>query len=533
MLSPENRYYFFGLAISSGIILSVAWPTLPFGFLLHVGFVPLLLARKSLEASSYKNKSLKFFGYSYLAMLIWNILTTWWVYNASPGGSIFAIIANAFLMCIPLMLYWYTARKVSPLIGLVAFVSYWIAFEYTHLNWDLTWPWLTLGNGFASLHQFVQWYEYTGHLGGSLWVLVTNAALYLIIGSVIDGKKKKVATVFASLWVLIPVLISLTIYYTHEEEGDPVEVVVLQPNVDPYNEKFAGSENFIPYDEQAEIFLKLSEQAITPETKFIAWPETALSEGYWEEQIETYSVIQKLKAFTSKYPQVSLITGIDSYRAYPGKETSSARYNPNIGYYDVFNAALFLGSGGQTGIYHKSKLVPGVEHIPAVIKDFAIDMGGTVGGLGRAKETSVFYNKEGIGAAPVICYESIFGEYVTEYVKKGANFILVITNDGWWGDTPGHRQHLQYGKLRCIETRKSMARSANTGISAFINQRGDITSGTGYWEQKVMKGTVLENDVITFYVAHGDFIGKFSLYGSALILLFLFTFIFRSRNNDY
>jgi apolipoprotein N-acyltransferase len=124
----------------------------------------------------------------------------------------------------------------------------------------------------------------------------------------------------------------------------------------------------------------------------------------------------------------------------------------------------------------------------------------------------------------VICYESVFGEYVTEYIKKGSNLIFVITNDGWWGDTPGHRQHFTFSRLRAIETRRSIARSANTGISAFIDQRGDAFQVTRYWEPDVIRQTINANDKMTFYVRYGDYIGRLSSFVAIVLVLIAMSF---------
>src|SRR5690606_21864333 len=131
----------------------------------------------------------------------------------------------------------------------------------------------------------------------------------------------------------------------------------------------------------------------------------------------------------------------------------------------------------------KSKLVPGVEQTPfgnalSFMKALFEHFGGTTGGYGRDSEPSVLYAQSGIGAAPVICYESIWGDYVREYIRKGAQFIAVVTNDGWWGATSGKAQHLQRAKLRGIENRRRVAPSGNTVISAFTNERGEVVQQT-------------------------------------------------------
>ena len=149
-----------------------------------------------------------------------------------------------------------------------------------------------------------------------------------------------------------------------------------------------------------------------------------------------------------------------------------------------------------------------------------IDLVGTVAMKTTQEERSVFELNRGSSTAPIICYESVYGEYVTGYVKNGADFLTIITNDAWWSDTQGHKQHLNYAKLRAIETRRSIVRSANTGISAFINEKGDITQTLGYAEIGSLRGEVTLNNKETFYVKHGDYIARVA----HLLALFLFLF---------
>jgi apolipoprotein N-acyltransferase len=156
------------------------------------------------------------------------------------------------------------------------------------------------------------------------------------------------------------------------------------------------------------------------------------------------------------------------------------------------------------------------------LRNVFFNLGGASGSLGSQDEASVFELKDESKAAPVICYESVFGEYLTDYVKKGAELIVIITNDGWWRNTPGYKQHLSFARLRAIETRRSVARSANTGISAFINQRGDLVETTRWWEEAAIKGILNLNDEVTFYVKYGDYIARISMFVSVLLILFLF-----------
>jgi apolipoprotein N-acyltransferase len=181
-------------------------------------------------------------------------------------------------------------------------------------------------------------------------------------------------------------------------------------------------------------------------------------------------------------------------------------------------------------------LVVGVEKMPfakylGFIGDFVINIGGTTNSLGSQDEPSNFISKDKTQVAPVICYESVFGEFVTRYVKKGAQLIFIITNDGWWKNTPGYHQHLSFARLRAIETRRSIARSANTGISCFINQRGDISQATEWWVPAAIKGTINANDKITFYVQYGDYIARIALFMSIVLIFNLLAVKVKQKKN--
>jgi len=273
--------------------------------------------------------------------------------------------------------------------------------------------------------------------------------------------------------------------------------------------------------------LDLAKLETNNKTDFIVGPETVFENpGYWNEAVlQSNRFYQTFVDFIRTYSNAEMIFGVSSYKVYPDKNTApaSARVQGEKAY-DRFNTAIFIDRAGDDQIYHKSKLVVGVEKMPFMkylgfIKDIVINIGGTTGSLGHQTEPSNFISKDKTQVAPVICYESVFGEYVTGYVKKGAGLIFIITNDGWWKNTPGYKQHLSFARLRAIETRRSIARAANTGISCFINQRGDVAQPTGWWVEAAIKGTINANDKITFYVKYGDFIARISLFISILLLL--------------
>jgi apolipoprotein N-acyltransferase len=522
------------LVVISVFLLSLPWYIPYTGIFLFAAFVPLLQLEAQIRASGKRFPKGRIAGAVYVAVFLWNLATTWWVYNASPEGTAAMLIANSLLMVLPFVFYSYTKQVLGLKYGLMGWVLYWLSFEYLHLNWDLNWPWLNLGNAFAFSPEWIQWYELTGTLGGSLWVLVANAWLYLLFTQGFASfKSKKVLLV--ALWIALPLVASYVRYFTYQAQGQEVEIVVVQPNIDPYQEKFPDSPRFIPFDEQIQRFIKLSEQAITPNTRLVAWPETAIDAAVPEDQVRLYPFFQKIEAFANRHPEAALLTGLTTIVTYPNANASpTARQHQNLGYYDVFNTAMFLQAQPQAwSFYHKSKLVPAVEAMPypaffKFLSTWMIDLGGTSGGYGKQAERTVF-TQGALKVAPLICYESIFGEFVGDYVKKEANLLCVITNDGWWGNTPGHRQHLAYASLRAIEMRRDVARSANTGISAFINQRGDILQPTRYWEQAVLRANVRLNESSTTYLRYGDYLGRIGSALAAALLLSAFVRVYSKK----
>lgn len=308
-------------------------------------------------------------------------------------------------------------------------------------------------------------------------------------------------------------------YHSYEEKGEEVEVVVAQPNIDPWNEEFRLS--------AAEILnrnFSVAEPLITENTRFVLSPESSIHENIWLEKINYYRSIKESKLF-SKNNDVTYVVGASTLgMAYDKNDFAARKFYDADEYYYSYNTALSINDTTDIQIHQKSKLTPGVEMMPSwwflrPIKNLAIDLGGTVGTL-KSEDTVSVFNYGKYQAAPLICYESVFGGYVTDFVRNGANIIFVITNDGWWGDTPGHRQHFEMSKLRAIENRRSVARSANTGVSGFINQRGDVVESSNYWEPIGLRNTLNVNDEMTFYSRHGDYIYRAASFIAALVLCF-------------
>jgi apolipoprotein N-acyltransferase len=529
-LRDLKKHWLILLSVLSGLLLAAAWPARGFAGLLFIGFIPLLLVEEQIfrRRDSFVRFAPMF--YSYPGFFTWNLLTTWWIVNSTLVGAAMAILINSLFMSAVFQAFHFT-RKVlrSRLSGYVALVAYWTAFEYLHLNWSLNWPWLNLGNGFSTAYRWVEWYEYTGTLGGTIWVLVVNILLFNWISDTRSGiretglkHKFPLPYLTASiLLMLLPVLGSYIMYFRYQETPDPVQVVVVQPNLDPYTEQYT-----LPPPQVLERIMNLASPLVDSSTNFLVAPESAIQEQMWENDLNSFYSIRMLQKYLEKYPDLNIIVGGSTFKYYtrPEQITNTARrFTDTNQYYDAYNAAIMLNRAYPLQLYHKSKLTPGVESLPSFrhfkwFEKFAINLGGTVGSLGTDPVRRVFRTVNAPPASAVICYESAFGEFFSEFVKNGARIMFIITNDGWWGNTGGYRQHFAFASLRAIETRRSIARSANTGISAFIDQRGDVHDRTGYWVPAAIRGTLNANSFLTFYTRNGDYLARIAS-GLTIIIL--------------
>ncbi|MBN2485107.1 MAG: apolipoprotein N-acyltransferase [Bacteroidales bacterium] len=504
----------------TGLLLIPGWYEWGTGLTMLFAFIPLLIVMERLVA--LKSGGRKLFGLSFAGFLFWNFGATWWINFASFFGLLTAVFVSSLFMATAVWLAFKAWQMWGRRIGLIAFIVFWLAFEFCYTHGEISWPWLTLGNGFAYNHRLIQWYEFTGVFGGSLWVLASNVLIFRTFFPVSGhAQLHRKNAILASALIVLPVLVSLAIYFTYKEEINPRKIVVVQPNIDPYL-KF----NDIPPLEQSKIQVDEAERLVDSTVDYVVAPETSIMNNIWLHQMEQVPDIQMVRKFQQQYPQLKYITGIMCYQLYaPGEKlTATAREYGNGHYYDSYNSAIQIDSSDSIQIYHKSKLVIGVEKMPypgllKILKPLTLRLGGTFRSHNTQKERSVFTaSGDSAKIGTIICYESVYGEFVTEYVKKGAGLLFVMTNDGWWRNTPGHRQHNSLSAIRAIETRRGIARSANTGISSFFNQRGDMLQKLTWWKRGALIDELNYNSRLTFYARHGDYIGRAAFYlGWALL----------------
>jgi apolipoprotein N-acyltransferase len=265
------------------------------------------------------------------------------------------------------------------------------------------------------------------------------------------------------------------------------------------------------------------------------WPETAVPVSIPEDSLRTYYFMQPVWDFLKAHPSINLLTGVEGFRFYDAKhKTADALRLPNTDkYYEEYNSAVLMDSS-RFQVYHKSKLVPGAETLPSFLKFMGPmfeQFGGTAGGYVKQDERTVMKTFNGTYAiAPAVCYESIYGEFMSKYIDEGANLIVIITNDGWWRNTSGYKQHESYARLRAIESRCWVARCANTGITCFIDPDGRVIDPQPYNTVASIKLPIpFSNAETTFFVKHGDIISKLAMTFAILLVIWDLVAIIKSK----
>ena len=547
----RNCTPFLILSILSAALLSAGFLFPHCGGFALMAFVPLLW----MDRIATQEKLPHFFWWHYLVFVLWNAFTTFWVCNATVAGGMAACLINALFMSVIWSLFRLFKKRFKGSLPYIFLAATWIAWEKFYFGAEVSWPWLTLGNAFAYSTSCIQWYDVTGTLGGSLWIWACNMAVFFLTvvfqerkWDTMNSKAKAAAIGCSAAIFVLPLAYSWTRYATfneNESEGR-LDVCLLQPNLDPY-QKFEA----LSQAQQNNIFLELIRDYDNQYTKangreadslhpvlYLA-PETATDDIILNEINRSKTVLTFKKELSDK-PNANILFGASTYQFFWQENSPSytARRLRNGGWYENYNSAVITDGSPRIEIYHKSRLVVGTEKMPwpRLFSKIEKMLGDNIMGhcIGQDKVSLLNFHcndTTGISASGMpsmtvplgcaVCYESVYPEYFASYAEAGAMAMTVITNDAWWGDTPGYKQHLQYSCLRAIETRRDIARCANTGISAFINQRGDIVSASEWWERQTLSGRINFNSEKTFFVRYGDITGRLCTFVFLLMIFAL------------
>lgn len=465
------------------------------------------------------------------------------------------------------------------------FPLFWVAFEWLHGETELSYPWLTIGYTQITSINWIQYIDLTGIWGASLVVLFVNVLIFDLLNLFVlnnNAKLNKSENIlnFIKKYKLkiniLFILILAPFLYSHFQINNYNEIIenvikinnkpkninidksekipsnnlitfgVIQPNINPW-EKWAGKGG-----EQINTHLNLQDSLLNHLEKnpllqkidLFLWSETAIP--YINMDFNIYKNLNVIYE-DIKLKKYSLLTGFTDIYIYPDsnqRSVTSKLFDRGV-YYESFNSAFMINHGEledfqknpkiiNENIYHKMKLTPFAERLPHVeYIDFArnwFEWGVGISSWGKGAQQKVlkvknYSNNPYISAkiAPIICIESIYPRFVSNFASLGADVFVVITNDAWYDGTPGPRQHYLIATARAIENKRFLVRAANSGISGVISPIGTSLNELEVQKQGAFSYTIPKISNLTIYSKFKDWLPILT------ILLIFSAFIYTKR----
>jgi apolipoprotein N-acyltransferase len=534
--SRERVLFQFCLAITSGILLGLSFPPSPFYSLAYVAFIPWMYLFAFFDSYSQILK------YSYLFLLVFHLFTVYWTGGFTVGKDLWMMTAGAAVIVLhpifflPFILSSFFVRKKLGLVyGSISFALFWTSFEYLHSLGEYSFPWLTLGNSQAYDINRIQILEYSSIYGLSLLILTFNILAFLLFWNTAKGNwKLRSFSAFSTIVVLLVLYFGPVFYGSKMRDKEMIHsernlrVGIIQPNFDPWDKWGEGSgAKLDSYMAQFNSFIDETKKLAQYKPDLILWPETAIP---FHILLPRYAVPLSILQSLIDSIQLPVFTGlptIEYFDSLNAPATSQKIGGTNF-YAESYNSAIFLQPHHILGPVHKKTvLVPFAERIPYagtfrfLIEPLKWNVG--ISSWGKGEDTIVysFLLKKGIESkfSGMICYESAYPNYVREFVNRGAEFLVVLTNDSWWGNTSGAYQHASFASLRAVETRRWVVQCANGGISMIVDPTGTAHWATSLYSKAQFIGTIGLRSETTFYVNHGDIVAQICIAGSAMMLL--------------
>ncbi len=529
----DRKEYFYGFL--SGILLGASFPPSPFPYLIFIS-LPFYLAVIT------KNKNLgQINRFTYFTALIFNIITLYWVGSWTPDADKFLMISglvliffNPLLFLIPSTLYYLVKKYINKNLALFLLPWFWLFYEYIYSITDFKFPWLSLSNALPKFTEYIQIVDIIGSYGLTVLIVYANVFAYLSIRRF--KRRNKTGAVYAILFLivlLLPTFYGINKLNNLSFGNAKVKVGLIQPNLNPNKKWETGNLN-----EQIDMYLKLSDKAIRQGAEIVIWPETALpvylmTNRYYKESLRLQNYVDTTN--------VLLITGMPHVKYYNNSNVAPEDAKPVKGsskFYTSYNSILYFTPHKKVKQYGKIELVPFGEKVPlvdvfpALGKWIKWNVG--ISSWNTGKEKVVYhYSKDSLNIkiGGVICIEAIYPSFIASFVKKGAEFIAVVTNDSWYGNSSGPYQHKEISVLRAVENRRTVVRAANGGISCIISPKGKTLAETKMFTKRFLVGDVILNKELTFFTKH-PLLFPYIAIGLSLIFLLVALIKKLKSNND-
>lgn len=542
-----------GLAVLSGVLLGISFPPSPFYSVAYVALVPFLFLLERLK--SYKQVLMS----TYLMALVFHAMTLYWIGGFTHGRDPYLMVSGAAVVFLHPAFYWlitvpyfFIRRHAGIVVGLISFPLIWLAYDYSHSLSEYSFPWVSLGNSQAYDLNRIQIAEYTSIYGPALIVLIFNVLAFVFLAQV-ASKSWKLSSRPSMIVLAALVLIYLTPSFYGQRvlrnreisTGEQrVRVGLVQPNIDPWEKWGEGrASKWESYQKQLALLVSESKQLAAEGADLIVWPETAipfeiLSPRYYHNWVDL-----KQRLDSSGVPVFTGLPTAEAFDSASAPVTAVQIRNTNV-FIEYYNSATLLdATHGITPVhpvYKKVVLVPFAERVPyAETFSFLIEpLKWSVGisGWGKGTDQWVYRLRTNDGQefsfSGMICYESVYPDYVRTFVRKGAELLLVITNDSWWGNTSGAYQHAAFASFRAIENRRWVIQCANGGISTFVDPTGLHRESSRMYTQTRLVSDVNPSREETFYTRHGDLFAQICSFAAVGMVLLAVVRKYRPKQTD-
>ncbi|MBU0479333.1 apolipoprotein N-acyltransferase [bacterium] len=494
-----SEYKNLSLSFISGILLAISFPKIDFEYGAWIALVPLFLILVNVDSK-------KAFTFSYVTGVVFFASTIYWISFVSTLGTVLLVLYLSLYIAVFGVLTNCLFRKLKFPLAFIA-PPVWILLEFARAHLLTGFPWALLGYSQYKQITLIQSASFISVYGISCLIVLINASIadvWLFFKNRRGDWRFLICPVLSVIAVIVFFIYGNISIRTEKRESveESIKVGIVQPNI---MQEEKAEDNYSSRERVLNVHLNLSEKLLKFKPDIIIWPETALT--YVDKYDE--KLITKLKNF-AKHNNLHLLTGV-CYRSL----STSKFYN------SVF---LFAPNSAIRQRYDKIHLVPFGEYIP--IKNLFPFLSKVVpiGDFDRGKEYTVlnFYRKGKLDSdrkikfACTICFENIFSDFTRQFVRNGAQFLVNVTNDSWFGNSKAPYQHMSMSVFRAVENRIPVIFNANTGVSCFIdkygrisnrvnNSKGDIfIAGTGF-------ANVSFNNKKTFYTKYGNLFVIFNI----------------------
>ena len=512
-------------------MLGLSFPPVPLPYLIFVGLIPYLIVIQNRKTLAEVNR------FTYFTAFFFNLITLYWVGSWTPDADPFLMIAGTVLMffnpvvfLIPSTLFYIARKYTNQNVALFLLPWFWLFYEYIYSVSDFKFPWISLSNSLPYFTSYIQIADIIGSYGLTVLIVYTNIFGFRIIKKYFEERRIGIFDISLFLiLILLPITYGAIKLNSKIKLDGTIRVGLIQPNINPNKKWEIGN-----LDEQIDLYEELSRKAIEKGAEIIIWPETALpvyllTPNYQKESKRIQNFVDSL--------EVPILSGMPHAVFYSNVKDAPSSAKPlksSNGAYTSYNSILFFSPTNEIQQYGKIKLVPFGEKVPLVdVFPFLgkwIRWNVGISSWNTGNDTLVFSwprnNIKSLNIGGVICIESIYPDFVSAFVRKGADFIAVVTNDSWYGNSSGPYQHKEISVLRAVENRKSLVRAANGGISCIIDPKGQTLSSIKMFERDILVGDVELSAENSFFSEHPLLFPIISLIVTIFIILVSIFYIF-------